>query len=100
MRGERASWSIAQGMVSRAIDETHSREDNCMRSSMTTFCFLSVHVLSCVCGMTVQAQSLKVLVLDASDGKPQANPFENPQEFLEGMPSSYIGTYFWAEVAL
>src|SRR5271170_1079263 len=73
VRGERASWSIAQGMVSRAIDETHSREDNCMRSSMTTFCFLSVHVLSCVCGMTVQAQSLKVLVLDASDGKPQAN---------------------------
>ena len=44
-----------------------------MRSSMTMFCFLLVCVLSCSRGMTVQAQSLKVLVLDALDGKPQAN---------------------------
>ena len=43
-----------------------------MQSSMIKFYFLSVCVLSYICGMPVHAQSLKVIVLDALDGKPQA----------------------------
>ncbi len=44
-----------------------------MRSSMTKFCILLVCVFLCSRGMNAQSQSLKVLVLDALDGKPQAN---------------------------
>jgi hypothetical protein len=58
-------------MVSRAIEETLSMEKNGMRSFWIMLGFLIVCMLSCSHG--VMAQDLKVLVLDALDGKPQAN---------------------------